>query len=98
MKNPLEIIQKNDKDLFEAVMANGKMAYADGALGRKEKLLMAMAIDATHGAADGVHSLAMQAKDAGATTAQIMEAVRVAFAVSGTGALFTAARGLDGVL
>lgn len=48
-----------------------------------------------HGAADGVKSLAKLAMDKGATKAEIMEAVQVAFYISGAGSVYTAARGME---
>ena len=54
------------------------LVYADGALPRKVKLLMAMAFDAADGAPGG-SGLAEQAMKAGATKPEIAEALRVAF-------------------
>jgi hypothetical protein len=49
------------------------------------------------GAADGVRSLAMQAKQAGASKAEVMETLRVVYFIRGVGSIYTATRGLDGV-
>ena len=68
------------------------MALANGALPRKFKLLIAMALDAAHGAVDGVRALAEQAMKAGATKEEIAEAIRVAQYISGVGSVYTAAR------
>ena len=54
-----------------------------------------MALDAAHGSADGVKSLADQAMKAGATQAEIIEAIRVTQYVSGAGAVYTAARAFE---
>ncbi|WP_370575919.1 carboxymuconolactone decarboxylase family protein, partial [Methanomethylovorans sp.] len=64
----------------------------------KYKFLIAMALDAAEGAADGVRVLAMQAMEEGATREEIMEAVRIAQYISGVGSVYTAARGLKDVL
>jgi alkylhydroperoxidase/carboxymuconolactone decarboxylase family protein YurZ len=57
-----------------------------------------MALDAAEGAADGVRMLAMQAMNEGATKEEIMEAVRIAQYITGAGSVYTAARGLKGIL
>jgi alkylhydroperoxidase/carboxymuconolactone decarboxylase family protein YurZ len=53
-----------------------------------------MAFDAAHGAVNGVRALASAALQAGATHAEISEALRVAYHLSGVGALYTASQGL----
>jgi alkylhydroperoxidase/carboxymuconolactone decarboxylase family protein YurZ len=92
--HPLKIFEKIDPDLRKLVQSTNDFALADGALPKKFKLLIAMALDAAHGAADGVKSLADQALKAGASKEEIMEAIRVTQYVSGVGAVYTAARGL----
>jgi alkylhydroperoxidase/carboxymuconolactone decarboxylase family protein YurZ len=74
------------------------LVYADGALPRKVKLLMAMAFDAAEGAAGGVRALAEQAMKAGATKEEIAETLRVAFHLSGVGSLYAASFGLKDIL
>jgi alkylhydroperoxidase/carboxymuconolactone decarboxylase family protein YurZ len=91
--HPLKVFEKSDPDLRKLVQSTSDFAFADGALPKKIKLLIAMALDAAHGAAEGVRSLADQALKAGATKEEIMEAVRVTQYVSGVGAVYTAARG-----
>ncbi|WP_319562904.1 carboxymuconolactone decarboxylase family protein [Marispirochaeta sp.] len=96
--NPLQPIEKNDKDLYAYIESGRSLSLEAGALGRMEKLLIAMALDAAHGAVNGVKSLAMQAMDEGASKAQVMEALRVAAYISGVGSVYTAAAGLQDVL
>lgn len=60
-----------------------ELALKDGALSVKHKLLIALALDASLGAANGVKSLAGQAMAAGATKEEIFEALRVAYHISG---------------
>jgi AhpD family alkylhydroperoxidase len=74
------------------------LALTDGALPRKMKLLIAMVLDAVHGASDGVQSLAREALKAGATKEEITEALRVAQYICGVGCVYTAARALREVL
>jgi len=92
VENPLNIIEKLDLELFKNVEATETLALADGVLPRKVKLLMAMALDASHGAVEGVKSLTLQAMKAGATKQEIMETLRVAQYISGVGSVHTAAR------
>ena len=91
-ENPLEVVKKLDPELFKNVEATQRLALADGVLPRKVKLLMAMALDASHGAVEGVKSLTLQAMKAGATKQEIMETLRVAQYISGVGSVHTAAR------
>ena len=92
-ENPLKIIEKLDLELFENVEASQTLALADGVLPRKVKLLMAMALDASHGAVEGVKALTLQAMKAGATKEEIMETLRVTQYISGVGCVYTAAYG-----
>jgi len=93
-ESPLKILEKLDPDLLRLVESTSNFALADGALPRKFKLLIAMALDASHGAVEGVKSLAQAAKRAGASREEIIEALRVAQYVSGVGSVYTAAHAL----
>lgn len=97
-EHPLKIWEDLDPKLLNLVKDTEKLALTDGALSRKTKLLIAMVLDAVHGAADGVQSLAGQAIAAGATKEEIGEALRVAQYVCGVGCVFTAAKGLKEVI
>lgn len=94
-KNPLEIIDANDHDLFVEIARTHDLALKDGALSLKHKLLIALALDASHGAVSGVRSLAQQAMQQGATKAEIMETLRVVNHVCGAGPVYTAAAALQ---
>ena len=89
--NSLDIIKKVDNELFENMSKTRDMTFEDGALIKKNKLLIALALDAAHGAVNGVKSLASQAIQNGASKEEIMEALRVANYVSGAGSIYTAA-------
>ncbi len=93
-ESPLKIIEKLDPELFRNVEATHTLALADGALSTKVKLLMAMALDASHGTVEGTRSLTQQAIKAGATREEIMETLRVAQYISGAGCVYTAAHAL----
>ena len=91
---PLKIFEKLDPQLLKVVESSRELAFTDGALPRKSKFLIAMALDAAHGATQGVKSLAQAAMRAGATKEEVFEALRVAHYVSGAGSVYTAAPGL----
>lgn len=93
-ESPLKILEKLDPELLRVVENTRELALTDGALPRKFKLLIAMALDASHGAVQGVKSLAQAALQAGATKDEIREALRVAQYVCGVGIVYTAAQAL----
>jgi len=93
-EHPLKILKSLDPELLKLVENTSEFALADGALPKKFKLLIAMALDASHGAVQGVRALAQAAIRAGATKEEIMEALRVAQYISGVGSVYTAAQAL----
>ena len=97
--NPLEIIQNSDEGLFKAVGNTRKMAMEEeGEISKKNKLLIALAIDTVTHAENGIRSLATQALDAGATKNEIMETLRIANYICGVGCVYTAANALKDIL
>jgi alkylhydroperoxidase/carboxymuconolactone decarboxylase family protein YurZ len=96
-ENPLKIFEKLDPELLKLVDNTKELALNDGALPRKVKLLIAMALDASKEAVEGVKSLTEQALKAGATKEEIMEALRVADYICGVGCVYTAARAFKDV-
>ena len=96
-ENPLQTIEQLDPELLKLMQDGQQLALNDGALPRKFKLLIAMVLDAAHGAEGGVNALARLAMQAGATKEEIAEALRVAQYVTGVGSIYTAARGLRGL-
>ena len=97
-EHPLRVFEDLDPELLKLVNQTSEFALADGALPRKTKLLVAMALDAAHGAVGGVASLAKQAMLAGATKEEVAETLRVAQYVSGVGSTYTAAHALKDIL
>ncbi len=93
-EHPLKVFETIDPELLKVVESTREFALTDGALPRKFKLLIAMALDAAHGAVNGVNSLAQQAMKAGATKEEVAEALRVTQFISGTGSVYTAGRAL----
>jgi AhpD family alkylhydroperoxidase len=96
-EHPLKIYENLDPKLLSLINDTQELALTDGALPRKTKLLIAMVLDAVHGASEGVQSLAQQALKAGATKEEIAEALRVAQYICGVGCVYTAARALKEV-
>jgi alkylhydroperoxidase/carboxymuconolactone decarboxylase family protein YurZ len=97
-EHPLKVYEELDPKLLNLVNNTRDLALADGALPRKVKLLIAMVLDAVHGASEGVQALAREAIKAGATKEEISEALRVAQYICGVGCVYTAARALKEVL
>jgi alkylhydroperoxidase/carboxymuconolactone decarboxylase family protein YurZ len=93
-EHPLKIFEKIDPELIKLVRDTNAFALADGALSRKNKFLIAMALDAAHGTVEGTKALAEQAINAGATREEIVETIRVAQYISGVGSVYVAARAL----
>src|SRR4030042_369668 len=96
--HPLKILEKIDPELLNVVRNANAFALSDGALPRKIKFLIAMALDAAHGTVEGTRALAEQAMKAGATKEEIVETIRVAQFVSGVGSVSVAARALRELL
>ncbi|MFH0941576.1 MAG: carboxymuconolactone decarboxylase family protein [Chloroflexota bacterium] len=67
----------------------------DGALPRKYKYLIAMAMDSANGAVHSVTGLAKSALAAGATREEIAEALRVACYIRSAGIFNTAGKALE---
>ncbi|WP_406661046.1 carboxymuconolactone decarboxylase family protein [Methanolobus sp. ZRKC3] len=97
-ENPLQVIEDNDPDFAKLLDYTMGLAFEEGTMPMKYKLLIAMALDASKGAENGVKVLAMHALEAGATKEEIMEAVRITHYISGVGSAYTAANALKDVL
>jgi alkylhydroperoxidase/carboxymuconolactone decarboxylase family protein YurZ len=92
--NPLSTAMKIDPTVVEHMRAADDWVFADGALPKKIKLLVAMAFDAADGAAGGVRGLAQRAMNEGATKDEIAEVLRVAYVMKGVGSIYIASQGL----
>ena len=93
--NPLELIKKLDSELFENITQARELAFKEGVLAIKDKLLIALALDAALGAENGVRTLTKQAIKQGATQEEIMETLRVVRYIAGVGSMYTAAAALE---
>jgi len=96
-ENPLSVFETSDPELLKDLEKTRDLAFSDGALPKKVKFLIAVALDASKGADGGVRSLAQGAMNAGATKQEIMEALRVAHFICGAGSTYTAGKGLAGL-
>ena len=85
---------KLDPELIAHLQQTDPLIYADGALPKKFKLLIAMAFDAAAGAEGGVGALANRAMQEGATKEEIAETLRVAYHLTGVGTLYAVSRAL----
>ncbi|MCX6659063.1 MAG: carboxymuconolactone decarboxylase family protein [Candidatus Bathyarchaeota archaeon] len=97
-EHPLKVFEKLDPELLKLVENNSSFALSDGALPRKYKLLIALALDASLGAVQGVKALAQAAMQAGAAKEEIREAVRVAQYICGASCVYVAAQALKEIL
>jgi alkylhydroperoxidase/carboxymuconolactone decarboxylase family protein YurZ len=83
-------MQKRDPEFVQSYMAQRDRILRDGAIPAKYKLLMTMIVDALQTHTDGVAVIAGRARAAGASEAEIQEAVEIAYLFGGTPALVTA--------
>jgi alkylhydroperoxidase/carboxymuconolactone decarboxylase family protein YurZ len=83
-------LQERDPQFASTYMAQREHVLQDGAIPAKYKLLMTMIVDAIMAHPDGCANIANRARAAGATEAEINEAVQVAYLFGGTPALVTA--------
>ncbi len=93
-QHPLDVFKRIDPEFFEHVNNSREFAFADGALPKKFKLLIAVALDAAEGAVDGVRTVTQAALTAGATKEEITETLRVAQYIRGVSTTYTAGRAL----
>ena len=91
VEGPLQIIEELDPKFTKLIENSNELALADGALPRKVKCRIAMALDAAAGTTNGVRSLAQQAMQAGATKEEVFETLRVTHYINGVGSVYTAA-------
>ncbi|KGK97863.1 4-carboxymuconolactone decarboxylase [Methanococcoides methylutens] len=97
-ENPLQVIIDSDADFFQLLEDTRITSFEEDGIPLKYKLLMAMVLDASKGAVNGVTSLAVQAMEAGATKEEVMQAVKVTHYICGVGSVYVAANALKDVL
>jgi alkylhydroperoxidase/carboxymuconolactone decarboxylase family protein YurZ len=86
----IQALQQRDPEFVSGYMAQRERIMKDGAIPAKYKHLMTMIVDALQAHPDGVANIANRARGAGASEAEIQEAVEVAYLFGGTPALVTA--------
>lgn len=86
----IQPLQQRDQKFVDFYMAQREHILRDGAIPAKYKHLMTMIVDALQTHADGVKAIADRARGAGASEAEILEAVEVTYLFGGTPALVTA--------
>jgi AhpD family alkylhydroperoxidase len=82
-------LEQGDPEFARIIERVAVASMEPGALDRKTKLLIALALDAAHGAAQGVSSIAQALRASGTSDAEIAEALRVAYFASGNSILAT---------
>jgi alkylhydroperoxidase/carboxymuconolactone decarboxylase family protein YurZ len=90
--NPLDAYKEFDPKIVEQYQNLAGLAYSEGALSVKFKLLIALAIDVENGALEGAIILGKRALKAGASKEEILEALQIAYQIGGAKAIFTAAQ------
>ena len=86
----IKALQERDPQFVDSYMGQRERILQDGAIPAKYKHLMTMIVDAIQSHPDGVANIANRARAAGASEAEIKEAVEVAYLFGGTPALVTA--------
>jgi alkylhydroperoxidase/carboxymuconolactone decarboxylase family protein YurZ len=83
----LAALEQRDPQFADSYLGTRERILKDGAIPAKYKLLMGMITDAIAAHPDGVTTLADNARVAGATEAEVTEAVEVGYLYGGTAAL-----------
>jgi alkylhydroperoxidase/carboxymuconolactone decarboxylase family protein YurZ len=92
----LEAFVHRDPQFVDSYMAMRDRILKDGAIPAKYKLLMGMITDTIVAHPDGVRALADDARAAGASEAEVTEALEVAYLYGGTPALVMGANAFPG--
>jgi len=85
------ILARHEPELFKRVTELRETTLADGALSTKTKTLMMMLCDALLAHPEGVANIAKRARALGASDAEIVETLAVAFLMGGLPGLVTGA-------
>jgi alkylhydroperoxidase/carboxymuconolactone decarboxylase family protein YurZ len=91
-------LAKNDPQMYEMVMKLEGHIWDDGALSRKSKKLIAIAIAASLRDQHAVHAQLIGAANLGVTKKEVEEALRVAFLLAGMPAYVYGKTQLDEVM
>jgi alkylhydroperoxidase/carboxymuconolactone decarboxylase family protein YurZ len=96
-ENPLKTLENIDPRLTNLVEETRQLAFGEGALPRKYKLLIALALQTALLADVGIRSFAQLAIQAGATKEEIAEVLRVVQYINGAAGIYTASAALTGL-
>jgi alkylhydroperoxidase/carboxymuconolactone decarboxylase family protein YurZ len=88
-------LQQSNPEFAETYVVQSNKIMKDGAIPAKYKILMTMIVDAIMAHPEGCSAIANRARAAGASEAEINEAVEVAYLFGGTPALVTAINALS---
>ena len=92
---PHDVIKAIDDKSVEDYVKMQDFCFCDGALSKKTKILIALALDAIKSSPGGVRSLATNALEAGASWDEIKEALQVAYYVGFATPYWAAIHGLE---
>ena len=87
-------LQQSNPEFAAMYLSQSEKIMKDGAIPAKYKILMTMIVDAIMAHPDGCSALANRARAAGASEAEINEAIEVAYLFGGTPALVTASNAI----
>jgi alkylhydroperoxidase/carboxymuconolactone decarboxylase family protein YurZ len=90
----LEKLQQSNPEFADMYLSQREKILKDGAIPAKYKILMTMIVDAIVAHPEGCSVIADRAREAGASEAEINEAIEVAYLFGGTPALVTATNAL----
>jgi len=88
-------LQQSIPELADMYIAQSSRILKDGAIPAKYKILMTMIVDAILAHPEGCAAIANRARAAGASEAEINEAIEVAYLFGGTPGLVTATNALS---
>jgi alkylhydroperoxidase/carboxymuconolactone decarboxylase family protein YurZ len=91
----MERLQQHNPEFASMYVSLDKRVMKDGAIPAKYKILMTMIVDAVMAHPEGCAALANRARAAGASEAEVNEAIEVAYLFGGTPALVTAINALS---
>lgn len=95
---PLQIIKNAAPSLYSEISNMKELAFKDGEISKKHKLLIALAIDTAKHAENGIKALTIQALEAGASKNEILETLRIVNYICGVGSMYTASAALKDIL
>lgn len=96
--NPFDIIKSFDPEAVEDYMATENKCFKDGALSKKTKMLMALAIDTILDAPGGVRTLTQRLLKEGTTWDELKEAFEVIRFTGKAGPMWTIIHGLEDIV